>query len=53
MLADAAAHLEEIREDIKETANSLQQVATIQEAMNAQGKQQVEAEKLQRLITRG
>jgi hypothetical protein len=53
MLADAASDLEEIREGIKDTANSLQQVAAIQEAMNTQGRQQVEAEEMQRLITRG
>ena len=51
-LADAAADLEEIREGIKDTTSALQQVAAIQEAMNAQGRQQVEAEELQRLITR-
>ncbi len=53
MLADAASDLEEIREGIKDTTNALQQVAAIQEAMNAQGRQQVEAEEMQRLITRG
>lgn len=53
MLADAASDLEEIREGIKDTTNALQQVAAIQEAMNAQARQQVEAEELQRLITRG
>jgi hypothetical protein len=53
MLADAASDLEEIRESIKDTTNALQQVAAIQEAMNAQGRQQVEAEEMQRLITRG
>ncbi|MFN5464656.1 MAG: hypothetical protein ACK5CQ_06395 [Cyanobacteriota bacterium] len=53
MLADAASDLEEIREGIKDTTIALQQVATIQEAMNAQGRQQVEAEEMQRLITRG
>jgi len=52
MLADAASDLEEIREGIKDTTNALQQVAAIQEAINAQGRQQVEAEEMQRLITR-
>jgi hypothetical protein len=52
MLVDAAADLEEIREGIKDTTNALQQVSAIQEAMNAQGSQQVKAEELQRLITR-
>lgn len=53
MLAEAASDLEEIREGIKDTTSALQQVAAIQEAMNAQGRQQVEAEELQRLFTRG
>ncbi|MFN9932969.1 MAG: hypothetical protein ACK55R_08420 [Cyanobacteriota bacterium] len=52
MLADAAANLEEIREGIRDTASALQQVATIQEAMNTQASQQVEAEQQQRIITR-
>ena len=51
--SDAAADLEEIRESIKDTTSALQQVAAIQEAMNAQGRTQVEAEESQRLITRG
>ena len=51
MLADAAVELEEIREGIKGTTSALQQVAAIQEAMNAQGRQQVKAEELQRMIT--
>lgn len=53
MLADAASDLEEIREGIKDTTKALQEVAAIQEAMNAQNQRQVEAEELQRLITRG
>lgn len=53
LVADAAADLEEIREGIKHTTGALQQVAAIQEAMNVQGRQQVEAEELQRLVTRG
>lgn len=53
MLADAASDLEEIRKGIKDTTSALQQVAAIQEAMNAQGRRQVEAEEMQRLITRG
>jgi hypothetical protein len=53
LVADAAADLEEIRESIKDTTSALQQVAAIQQAMNAQGRQHVEAEELQRLITRG
>jgi hypothetical protein len=53
IIADAAGDLEEIRKGIRDTTNALQQVAAIQEAMNAQGRQQVEAEELQRLITRG
>lgn len=53
IVADAAADLEEIRESIKDTTSALRQVAAIQGAMNAQGRQQVEAEELQRLITRG
>lgn len=53
MLADAASDLEEIREGINDTTIALQQVAAIQEAMNAQGRQQVKAEEMQRLITRG
>jgi hypothetical protein len=52
MLADAASDLEEIREGIKDTTSALKQVAAIQDAMNAQGRQQVEAEQMQRLITR-
>lgn len=53
IVADAAGDLEEIRKGIKDTTSALQQVAAIQEALNAQGRQQVEAEELQRLITRG
>jgi len=52
IVADAAADLEEIRESIKDTTTSLQKVAVIQETMNAQGRKQVEAEEVQRLITR-